>query len=383
MLAYQGVTAPHTGKPISEALLLGISGGIVVGYFTFEYEGYLPHVALLIRNTFDPLETLFDRLALPREVLHTTKAEKAEEKLVEVLESGRPAMVWADIAGLPYTLLQPSDVGWMMIPIVVYGVESDRVYIADRSHKPFTISREQLMKARGRIKEDKFRIMTVDAPDMEKLPSAVQKGIWQCISLYTDAPPKGARDNFGFAALQFWANMLTNTRNKRSWERFFPAGSKMFGALAGDLWQAGIFGWICTMGIGEGAERGVYADFLDEAAVILNKPALKDVAQQFRAACGAWCELANATLPENVAAFKETADLKLRKHHLYVHKGQEALDEIRAINTRLLEIKAQMADSFPLSASEAATMRENMREHVLKIHDIELQAVTALQTAMA
>ena len=39
--AYRGVTAPHTGKPISEALLLGISGGIVFGYFSFAYDGSL------------------------------------------------------------------------------------------------------------------------------------------------------------------------------------------------------------------------------------------------------------------------------------------------------------------------------------------------------
>ena len=31
--AYRGVNAPHTGQPYSEALLMGVSGGIVMGYF--------------------------------------------------------------------------------------------------------------------------------------------------------------------------------------------------------------------------------------------------------------------------------------------------------------------------------------------------------------
>lgn len=35
----------------------GISGGIVMGYFTFAYAGMIPHVALLTYNTFD-LNTL-------------------------------------------------------------------------------------------------------------------------------------------------------------------------------------------------------------------------------------------------------------------------------------------------------------------------------------
>ena len=49
--ALQGVKAPHTGKSYSEALLLGVRGGIAFGYFTFEYKGYLAHVALLRRTT--------------------------------------------------------------------------------------------------------------------------------------------------------------------------------------------------------------------------------------------------------------------------------------------------------------------------------------------
>src|ERR671923_2586022 len=77
-LALQGVKAPHTGKPYSEALLLGISGGIVFGYFVFEYKGYLPHVALLTRNTFSPFETILERLAIPHEVRQTTNPEQGQ-----------------------------------------------------------------------------------------------------------------------------------------------------------------------------------------------------------------------------------------------------------------------------------------------------------------
>lgn len=44
IFAYQGITAPHTGKPISEALLMGVNGGLCAGYFAFDYEGYDPHL---------------------------------------------------------------------------------------------------------------------------------------------------------------------------------------------------------------------------------------------------------------------------------------------------------------------------------------------------
>lgn len=107
-LAYQGYKAPHTKQPLSEALLMGISGGAVFGYFTFDYKGYDPHVVLLSRNTFDPLNTLLERLAIPQDLLQTSDPKKGERNLIEVLESGRPAIVWADIFSLPYNRL-PAD----------------------------------------------------------------------------------------------------------------------------------------------------------------------------------------------------------------------------------------------------------------------------------
>jgi hypothetical protein len=376
------VKAPHTGKPVSEALLLGISGGITIGYFTFEYQGCDPHVALLTRNTFSPMETIFDRLAIPRDVLQTSKPEIAMKNLIGVLESGHAPIVWADMFSLTYNLLPYDQRNWGMTPLIVYGVASDQVYIADRSHRSFVVSVDELQKARGRVKDDKFRIISLDAPDMDRLAAAVQKGIWQCISLYTEAPPRGRKDNFGFAALKFWAKMLTNTRNKQSWERLFAPGSRMYAALAGSVVQPGAFDWICTWGTADGAERGLYADFLDEAALLLNKPGLKEAARQFRAAAQAWCDLANAMLPDSVPAFKETRELKLRRHRLFVEQGGDGVDERRAINARLNEIKAEVASAFPLTNHEASAIRETLAEHVLKIHDIEVEAVGAMQAAV-
>ena len=80
-LTLQGIKAPHTGGPYSEALLLGISGGITFGYFTFEYKGYLPHVAMLTRNTFSPFSTMLERLGIAQDVQQTSKPDIAEKNL--------------------------------------------------------------------------------------------------------------------------------------------------------------------------------------------------------------------------------------------------------------------------------------------------------------
>jgi hypothetical protein len=380
-LAYQGVKAPHTKKSASEALLMGVSGGLNFGYFTFEYEGYLPHIALLTRNTFDPLETLLERLAIPQEVYQTDKAQKGEANLLEVLESGRPALVWADMFSMPYNNLPYDERAWGMIPVLVYGYEDGTVYIADRSNRPFKVSADDFNKARTRVKQDKFRVMMLDAPDWSRLPAAVSQSIWQCIRIFTEAPPKGGRNNFGLAALEHWANMLTNIRNKQSWARFFEPGERMWMGLAGNTIQPGAFTYIARRS-GNNAERGMYADFLDEAADILKKPGLNEAANQFRQSEIAWGQFAEMLLPDNVPAFKEAKELLTRKSALFIEKGADGVDEIQQINTQFQKLQKKAAERFPLNDAQVTTFRERLSEQVLKIHDLERDAIECLKSVM-
>lgn len=381
-LAYQGVRAPHTGEPYSEALLLGITGGITVGYFTFEYEGYLPHIALLTRNTFDPLETLFERLALPREVIHTTSSAKGDENVQDVLRSGRPAVVWADMFSLSYNDLPYDERNWRVIPMLVYGLDDEHAHLADRANVPIAVPTAEFQAARARIKKDKFRVMTLETPNEERLAAAVSKGIWECISLFTDAPPKGKRDNFGLAALQHWVKMLTNKRNKSGWMRYFAPGERLWMALAGNITQPGIVATIMHED-GNSAERGMCADFLEEAALILEKPDLNAVAALFRDCETKWSTLATIALPQDIPLFKETADLLRQKQILFLEQGAAALPEIQQVNARLNAIQRTVADAFPLGDDEVTAFFEQLAEQVLAIHDCEQQAVEALQAAMA
>lgn len=384
LLALQGISAPHTGKPYSEALLLGVSGGIAFGYFTFEYKGHLPQAVFLTRNTFDPLQTMLERLGVVQQVYQTTSAKTAEKNLFDALTVG-PALVWADEYSLPYTH-KKSAMYWNMIPVVVYGVEDDEALIADRSARPFRVPLEALTKARARVKDDKFRVVTLESPQSSKLVSAVQKGIWQCISLFTDKPPKGARQNFGFAAYEHLTEMLVNKRNKQSWERLFPAGPNLYNALIGlvdaPFAPPGIFSWIQTFGAGDGAERSVYADFLDEAAILLEKKSLKDVAKQFRASHSQWAAFADALSPSRVPVFKEVKSLLLRRHQVYFEMGDDAQDEIADINARLKKIESTAMKNFPLSPEEYADLRIEWREHVLGIAETERTAIEMLQVSM-
>jgi hypothetical protein len=375
---YRGVKAPHTGEPYTEAMLMGISGGAVMGYFSFAYKGHDPHARILTRNTFDPLDTLLSRLGVVQNIKHTSKPEKGLANLLDTLDEGQPAIVWADMFSLPYNTLPYDEGMWAMFPILVYGYEADQdtVLIADRARVPLTTTTLELEAARARVKKDKYRVLTLDPPNPDKLPAAVQAGIWDCIKLYTETPPKGSKNNFGLNAFQWWAKLLNRPKTRLSWEREFPAGGKMYAGLTSAFNDINVFG---KQGF---AERDVYADFLDEASVLLRKPSLREVADSFRKSAKAWEALSKALLPDELAPFKETRELTLRKHELFLDKGNAALNEIHQINDRLDEIKGEVSRDFPLDEEGVTHLRENLRDHVFKIHDIEKDAVTKLQDAM-
>src|SRR5688572_936811 len=130
--AYRGVKAPHTGQPYSEALLMGVSGGIVMAYFSFQWEQGDPQARILTRNTFDPMPRMLERLGVIQHIQQTSQPAKGLKNLIDTLEEGTPAIIWADAFSLPWTATAvPMDEMWWMTPILVYGVDeiTDTVWI--------------------------------------------------------------------------------------------------------------------------------------------------------------------------------------------------------------------------------------------------------------
>jgi hypothetical protein len=325
---------------------------------------------------------MLERLGIAQDVQQTNKAETAEKNLQNTLESGLYPILWADQFSLPYNCLPVNEPMWGMIPILALETDGKSAAVADRSSQPLHLSMDQLTKARGRVKDDKYRLITLEAPQTAKLASAVHKGICQTISLFTEEPPRGGRQNFGFAAYDKLAELLVNKRNRQSWERFFAPGIRMYHALAGSPVQPGAYHWINTWVSADGADRGLYADFLLEAAQILKSLALNEAAEIFRESYELWLTFADALLPDDVQLLGESKKLIQKKHDLFVEKGESALPEIKQINTRLNDLLAQSENEFPLSKAQAAELRANLREILLQIKIVEEQAVDLLQRAI-
>jgi len=190
----------------------------------------------------------------------------AARQLNAALEAGEAPLVWADVYSLPYYQMGPNAQMWMMRPMLAVGRSGDEYLLADGARRPWRVSAAALSAARGRVKKERFRLMTLEPPNPARLAAAVQAGLRQCISLFTEAPPKGARDNFGFAAYEKWAKMLVATKHKQGWARLFPRGPALFQALGGSLRHPGLLGWVMSWTTAEDADRRVFADFLDEGS---------------------------------------------------------------------------------------------------------------------
>lgn len=378
-LDYEGVKAPHTNQPYTEAMLLGISGGITFGYFTFHYDGYDPQVNLLTRNTFEPMDTIFDRMGIARDILQTTSKDKGRQNLIEALEDGHAPIAFPDMWSLPYNAMPYDEGMWGGMPVVIFGYEPEQetAYISDRSFRPLMVTTDELDTARSRIKKDKHRLLILEHPDDSLLASAIRQGITDCIQLMTEKPPRGSSKNFGLSGLQHWADMLQKT-TKGSWSREYPTGRDLLAVLISAYTFLGpAFGKTMK------AERDVYADFLVEAATVLEQPALENVAVRYRIAGDCWDGLLCALLPEDVPMLKKAREYIDMKHEYFVEKGMDGLDMmLECTQKRDALIKTAETD-FPMTESEIDDLRNELYRHVTRVHEAEEDAILALKAAMA
>lgn len=374
-LAYRAKPLPHTGEPISEALLFGISGGVVAGYFTFEFHGYDPTFPFMTRYTFEPEQAIFDRLGIAVDVKQTDNADKGVKNLTDALDAGKPATVWADMYSLAYNrpVVKTKD-DYGMMPMLVFGYEADAVHIADRARVPVTAAPDELTAARGRVKKDKHRVRTLGAPDVSKLASAVRAGIETTInSMSGIAPVKPLEGKFGPAAFTRWADLLVD-KTAKGWGKLYP-GVKLYTMLMTGC------EYMLLNGNGGDGSRSLYADFLDEAAKILEKPALRDAANAYRDTAKMWEKLGENMLPDSLPAYKETRQLIAQDYELFLAKGNASLPERRDLLTRLQTIRDEQA-AEPLPDAEQASLRESVRDAALKLRDAETATVDTLRAAM-
>ncbi|MFW6213145.1 MAG: BtrH N-terminal domain-containing protein [Spirochaetota bacterium] len=377
-LATAGFTAPHTGKPYSEALLMGLAGGAAFGYFSFAYKGHDPQANIVTRNTFGSYgwDAAVERLGLEQDVVHSTSASKAQVKLREALESGHAPIVWVDVFSLGY---ESSDLGegmWASTPVVVARYEEDGVTLSDRSSAPIVVSKETFDAARARIKKDKFRLVTVDLPQEPDLTAAVKRGVQDALALYDGDPPQGSGKNWGFGGIDLWQERLSKGGTKESWEKLFPPGRPFFCGLTSAYRYALQF-WEDDS---RSADRLMFARFLSEAAETTGLEAFAEASDAFSQAGVAWQELGTVLLPGDVEILAHARAALEERDMLFRESGNARIEKLKALDIRIEKMRDE-AEQALADPNQCAAVREQIASHLETVGEREAEAVERLRAA--
>ena len=268
----------HHGTEVSEALVLGVGGGLGAGYILWEFEAHhTPALVLGFRNQWQypgrwAAKTL-ERLGVRFELRETGGAKGAAARLDAALAAGRPAIATVDRQEIGHWHLPAHQSGHGGYPVIVYGAGGDRVRIDDRNLAPLSVERARLDAARARVGSYQHRLVLIEPAEIapDTLRAAVRAGLADAAE-HLSAPS----DSFGLPAWRKWARMLTDTRNAKAWPKVFADERGLAGALL-STYQG-----IEPVGAYGGHLRGLYADFLDEAAVLLEAPRLTEAATAYR-----------------------------------------------------------------------------------------------------
>lgn len=359
-LANLGVTMPGTGDPLSEAMILGIGGGLGAGYILWEFDdGNRRVVTTGFRNNWQyPQKWLPvgpQRLGLTAELLETGGAKKAAAQLDEVLADERPVVTAISAGDIGYWHLPANQSGWMGYPVVVYERRDDGYLVDDRNTGTLTVDHDTLTAARGRISSYKNRLLVIEAPTEElttdQLASAIRAGLADQVEHLS-----ATSSSFGIPAFEKWAKMLTATSAK-AWPKVFADGRSVLGALVSTV-EA-----LDPVGLLGGDLRDLAATFCREAGPVIEAD-LDGPAAAYDRASAAWADVVTlVSAVDGVAAVIE-AD---RRRRAAVAAGDAGTDEARTAaeeSERLLaaddtglgpEARHELFEAMAAAIGEAAT----------------------------
>jgi hypothetical protein len=364
----------HTGVgPLSEPMVFGIAGGIGAGVFAFRYEKedfssfYIAGLHLWQDNVAYA-KNACERVGLAPVIQESSGGKSAEKQLLAALDAG-PVLAWVDMAHLPHRALPQELSGMVYHLVTVYDADpaAGIAHVGDLADDPIEIPLAALAEARGRIKSQKHRLLSVSGPNRPlDLRKAVIEGIRACYQALTSPKAK----NFSLMAFKDWAGRIHGSTGKESWDVMFPPGHHLWRGLTS------IYDYVEHYGTGGGLMRPMYAEFFAEAAEALGDPALRELGERYAELGRGWSELADAALPSGVPIFREAKELYTARSELTLSGGDP--QEARSVWTRLGELGRQARECFPLTAAQAEALRHDLKAKIEKLYEGETAALRAL-----
>ena len=200
----------------------------------------------------------------------------------------------------------------------------------------------------------------------------MEAGLRDCIEHLS-----ASSDSFSLPAWRKWARLMTDQKNAKAWPKVF-ANRK--GGLAGALLSI----WEDVMPAGGygGHLRDLYADFLEQAAGIMENGRLREVAVSFRAIGEAWQTVAETALPDRVPAFAQLRERMVAVRQAMVDPAAVTEEEADAAAADLWTLRAELDRDFPLSDAQTSELFTKLAAVVEEVYTREVEAVGRLKAAI-
>ncbi len=358
--ALKRVLAYH-GLSLSEEMLFGLGGGIG---FIYWYMKIMPSPFIGGRSGkgADFPTNICRRIGADVTISETSSSKRGYEELKALLRDGEPAVVYGDMAYLPYFAI-PEVAHFGGHVFVVFGVDEarDEVYIYDRGMNPVTVSVDDLAKARGSKFlpfPPKHRLLKIEYPSrLGNLEESIRGSIRECCQNMLKPPMK----NLGLAGMEKWSRIVVK------WPEQFQ-GINLLGTLMNG------FIYIEIGGTGGSAFRLMYAQFLKEASSVLGQPVLKEVAELMRETAAVWSEIASGLMPDSWSNLKRIRELMWEKNRLFEEQGTNALVEMEKINGKLDSLTGQAVKEL----EKTPEFLSDVQQSITKCLQIEEKAFQTL-----
>lgn len=381
VLTAAGVRDPRTDKPLSEALLFLLAGGIGIGVAQFVYEREnLASFFLAGRHLWQDDEAYLvravERFGVRPVVQEASGGKAAAQQVRTALAEQRPCVAWVDMTHLPHRCLPQefSGGGYHVVTVYEIDVASGTALIGDLTDGPIPIALDQLATARARIKKFKHRLLTVPkAESPTDLAPLVRAGLQACAHGLVDRPMKGFPHMFNLDGVQAWAERLHGAGGKDAWEHAFTPGARLWTGLTS------VHQYIEHYGTGGGLCRPLFAEALHEAAALLGDARLTALAERYAELGRMWSALADAALPDDVPLFRRARELHEQRSEQLASDEPDATAGVRAAWDELQALRKQAAEQFPLAPDAAAALRADLQARVRSLHAAEVAALEALR----
>ncbi|NRQ32391.1 DUF4872 domain-containing protein [Nonomuraea sp. NN258] len=364
----------NQGADVGEPLVFLAGGGIGAGYILWEFKhDQSRHVTLGFRNQWQYhdrwMTKTLTRLGVPYEEHHTSGTRAASDRLAAELDAGRPCVILPDRYHLGYWQLPAAMDGHGGGPVVAYRRDENGVHLDDRGQAPIVIPRERLDAARARVGSYRNATHVLGEAKLsdETLAEAAREGLRDCA-----AHLSAASDSFSLPAWRKWSRLLVDTRNAKSWGKVFADGRGLADALL-SVWEG-----VEPVGMDGGNLRDLFADSLDQAAALLARPELAELAGRFREIHGLWHELAESALPSEVPELARVRELTASIKESVMGGGSANGEEAVAAGRLLWESRA--AANERLAAADTADLFAGLSARLAAIHEAETAAIDRLVT---